>query len=60
MGIRDKNTKNSIISKNYPKSETLKELEKFDIDWYIVIKPSVPCSERKSTSENILVDSIQN
>ena len=31
-GIQDKNTKNSIKSKNYPKSKTLKELEKLDID----------------------------
>ena len=32
MGIKDKNTKNSIRLKNYPKSKTLKELEKLDID----------------------------
>ena len=32
MGIEDKNTKNSIKSKNYPKSKTLRELEKLDID----------------------------
>ena len=32
MRIQDKNTKNSIKSKNYPKSKTLRELEKFDID----------------------------
>ena len=32
MGIKDKNTKNSIKSKNYPKSKTLRELEKLDID----------------------------
>ena len=31
-GIEDKNTKNSIQSKNYPKSKTLRELEKLDID----------------------------
>ena len=28
--------------------------------WYNVTKISVPCSERKSTPENISVDSIQN
>ena len=60
MGIQDKNTKNSIKSKNYPKSKTLRELENStSINWYIVIKPSVPCSERKSTSEKMSVDSIQ-
>ena len=32
MGTQDKTTKNSIKSKNYPKSKTLRELEKFDID----------------------------
>ena len=31
-GIQDKNTKNSIKSNNYPKSKTLRELEKLDID----------------------------
>ena len=51
MGIQDKNTKNSIKSKNYPKSKTLRKLEKSDIDWYVVIKPSVPRSGWKSTSE---------
>ena len=30
------------------------------IDWSIVRKPSVPCNGRKSTSEKISVDSIQN
>ena len=35
MGIEDKNTKNSIKSKNYPKSKTLRELKKLDIDWLI-------------------------
>ena len=34
MGIQDKSTKNSIKSKDYPKSKTLRELEKFDIDCY--------------------------
>ena len=29
------------------------------IDWYIVIKASVPCSGRKNTSEKMSVDSIQ-
>ena len=46
MGIQDKNKK-IIESKNYPKSETLRELEKFD------------SSGRKSTSEKVSVDSIQ-
>ena len=32
MGIQDKNTKNSIKSKSYPKDRTLRELEKLDID----------------------------
>ena len=32
MGIQDKNKKNSIKSKNYPKSKTPRELEKLDID----------------------------
>ena len=48
--------KNSIKSENYPKSETLKHSTL--IDWHI--KPSVPCSGRKSTSENMSVDSVQN
>ena len=60
MRIQDKNTNNSVKSKNYPKSKTLKEFEKFDIDWYIAIKPSEPCSGQKSTSEKMSVDSIQN
>ena len=30
------------------------------IDWYIVTKPSLLCSGRKSTSEKLSVDSIQN
>ena len=57
MGIRDKNMKNSIKSENCPKSKTLRELEA--LDWYIVIKPSVPCSVRKGSSEKMSVDSIQ-
>ena len=32
MGIQDKNTKNNIKSKNYPKIKTLRELEEFDIN----------------------------
>ena len=60
MGMQNKNTKNSITSKNNPKSKTLRELEKVDIDdWYIVIKLNVPCSGRKSTSEKMSVYSIQ-
>ena len=52
MEIQDKNAKNSIKSKNYAKSKTLRKLEKLTlIDWYIVMKPSVPCSRMKSTSE---------
>ena len=56
-GIEDKNTKNSIKSKNYHKSKRLENLPL--IDWYIVIKPSVLCSGRKRTSEKMSVDSIQ-
>ena len=61
MGIQDKNTKNSIKSKNYHKSKTLKEFENLTlIDWYIVIKPGVPCSGLKRLSEKMFVDPIQN
>ena len=61
MGIQHKNSKNSIKSKNYLKSKTLKKFEKLAlIDWHIVIKPSEPCSGRKSTSEKMSVDSVQN
>ena len=35
IGIQDKNTKNSIKSKNYHKSKTLKELKKLYIDWLV-------------------------
>ena len=35
MGTQDKNTKNSIKSKNYHKSKTLKEFEKLYIDWLV-------------------------
>ena len=62
MEIQDKNTKNSIKSKNYlkyPKRKTLRELEKLMIDVYIAIKPSVPYRGKKSTSEKMSVDSIQ-
>ena len=31
-GNKDRNMKNSIKSKNYPKSKTLMELEKFNVD----------------------------
>ena len=31
-GIQDKNTKNTIKSKNYPKNNTLREPEKLDVD----------------------------
>ena len=61
MGIQDKNTRNSIKSMNYPKSKTLRKLEKLAlIDWGIVIKPSEPYSGPKSTSEKVSVDSVQN
>ena len=60
MGIQDKNMKNSIKLNNYLKSKTMSKLKKLDIDWYIVIKPSVPCSGRKSISEKMSLDSIQN
>ena len=32
LGTQDKNSKNSIKPNNYPKSKTLRELEKLDID----------------------------
>ena len=49
--IQDKNMK------NYPKSKTLRELEKLTlIGWHIVIKPSELCSGRKSISEKMSVD----
>ena len=35
MGVQDKNTKNSIKSKNYPKSKTLREFKKLYIDWLV-------------------------
>ena len=57
-GIEDKNTKNSINSKNYPKSRTLRELEKLDIDWLVYCYKAKPCG-RKRTSEKMSVDSIQ-
>ena len=61
MGVQDKNAKNGIKSKNYPKSKTLRKLEKLTlIGWHIVIKPSEPCSGRKSTSEKMFIDLIQN
>ena len=42
MGIQDKNSKNSIKSKNYLKIETLRKLEKLTlIDWHIVIMNQV-------------------
>ena len=46
-GIQDINTKNSIKSKNYWKSETLRKLEKLQtlIDWYVAIKLSVQWAE---------------
>ena len=75
MVIRDKCTKNSIKSNNYQKGKTLGgggrreegggRGERMDsinptlIDWYIVIKPNVACSGRKSTSEKMSIDSIQ-
>ena len=61
MGIQDRNIKNTIKSKNYPKSETLRGSSKnFTlIDWYIVIKPSEPCSGQMRISEKMSVDSIQ-
>ena len=35
MGIQDKNTKNSMKSKNYHKSKALKEFEKLYMDWLV-------------------------
>ena len=45
MGIQDKNTKNSIKSKNYHKSKTLWEFEKRYIDWLVY------CYEAKCTMQ---------
>ena len=61
MGIQDKSMKNSIKSKNYPKSKTLRGSSKnFTlIDWYIVIKPSEPYSGRMRVPEKMSVDSVQ-
>ena len=52
MGIQDKNTKNSIKSKGIIiQVKHLGSLKNFTlIDWYIVIKPSVPCSGWKRIS----------
>ena len=50
MGIQDENTK---IKELFRKSKTLKELE---IDWSIVIRPSVPCDRLKRISEKMSVD----
>ena len=56
MRIQDENTK-IIKSKNYPKSKTPRELEKFDNDWLVY------CYKAKCTvqwaSEKMSVDSIQ-
>ena len=35
MGIQYKNTKNNIKPDNYPKSETLRVLNKLNIDWLV-------------------------
>ena len=57
MGIQDENMKNSIKSKNYPKCKTLRSSKNITlIDWYIVIKPSEPCSGQMRISEKIPVD----
>ena len=40
----------SIKSKNYLKSKTLRELEKLDIDWYIVLTHHAPESKIYTTS----------
>ena len=45
MEIQGKNTKNSIQSKNYPKSKTMREFVKFDIDWLVC------CYEAKCTMQ---------
>ena len=43
--MQDKNTKNGIKSKNYPKSKALGELEKIGIDWLVY------CYKTKCTME---------
>ena len=61
MGIQDKNTKISIKLKIYPKRRTLRSSKNLIlINWYIVIKPSIPRSGRKNTSVKMSADSIQN
>ena len=37
MGIQYKKTKNSVKPKNYPKSKTLRVLNKLDIDWLVAL-----------------------
>ena len=61
MGIEDKNTKNSIKSKNYHKSKHRGSSKNYTlIDWCIVTKSSVPCSGRKRISDPAMsVDSIK-
>ena len=56
MGIQDKSTKNNIKSKNCLKRKHCGSSKNFTlIDWYIVIKPSVPCSGWKRISEKMSV-----
>ena len=45
MGMQDRNTKNSIKSKNYHKSKTLREFEKLYNDWMVY------CYEAKGTEQ---------
>ena len=48
---------NSIKQKNYLKRKQSENSENLRLtDWYIVIKPSVPCSGQNSTSEKMSVD----
>ena len=61
MGIQDKNKKNSIESKNYPKIKILRELEKFDIDWLVYCykaKCTVQWAEEHITKDVFWLNSI--
>ena len=60
MRIQDKNTNNSIKSKDYRKSKTLRELEKLDIDclvYCLKAKCTVPLAEEHT--RKMSVDSTQ-
>ena len=59
MGIPDENTKNSIKSKNYRKSKTLRELEKSDVDLLVHCyraKCTVQWAEKTGAEEHVKKD----